>query len=62
MNDKEKAFWVKESDLVEVVRCKDCIHFDKTKVLRPGGIWCVYWGIDPDPTDWCCKGERRTNG
>ena len=43
------------------VQCNDCIHFDEKKALRPGGIWCEYWGTDPDPEDWCCKGERRTD-
>lgn len=45
----------------DLVRCKDCIHFDPKKALRPGGIWCEYWGTDPDPEDWCCKGERKDN-
>ena len=45
----------------ELVCCKDCIYFDPKKALRPGGIWCEYWGIDPDPEDWCCKGERKAN-
>jgi hypothetical protein len=46
-------------DAVEVVRCKDCIHFDPEKALRTGGIWCAYWGTDPDPDDFCSFGERR---
>lgn len=48
-------------DAVEVVRCKDCKHFDPEKALRPGGIWCGYWGTDPDPDDFCSYGERRTD-
>jgi hypothetical protein len=48
-----------ESGVTVPVRCKDCIHFDPQKALRPGGIWCEYWGTDPDPEDWCCKGERK---
>jgi hypothetical protein len=47
-------------DAVEVVRCKDCKHFNHQKALRPGGIWCEYWGTDPDPDDFCSYGERRT--
>ena len=46
-------------DAVEVVRCKDCKHFDEEKALRCGGIWCGYWGTDPDPDDFCSYGERR---
>ena len=50
-----------KADVVKVVRCKDCIHFDPEKALRPGGIWCSYWGTDPDPDDFCSKGERKDN-
>ena len=46
-------------DAVEVVRCKDCEYFDPEKALRQGGIWCGYWGTDPDPDDFCSHGERR---
>jgi hypothetical protein len=60
--DKDKALWVQESDTVEVVRCKDCIHFNAAKALRPGAIWCEYWGTDPDLDDFCSKGERKNNG
>ena len=47
-------------DWMPVVRCKDCKHFNHQKALRPGGIWCEYWGTDPDPDDFCSYGERRT--
>ena len=43
------------------VRCKDCKHFNHQKALRTGGIWCEYWGTDPDPDDFCSYGERRNN-
>lgn len=46
-------------DAVEVVRCKDCKHNNAEKALRKGGIWCEYWGTDPDPDDFCKRGERR---
>jgi hypothetical protein len=46
---------------VDVVRCEECTHHNPKKALRLGGIWCEYWGTDPDPEDWCCKGERRTD-
>lgn len=51
-----------DAEMVEyapVVRCKDCKYFDPEKALRPGGIWCGYWGTDPDPDDFCSYGERR---
>ena len=39
--------------------CKDCKYNDHEKAFRPEGIWCCYWGIDPDPNDFCSYGERR---
>ena len=44
-----------------VVRCKDCKHNDPQKALADGCLWCRYWGIDPDPDDFCSYGERRTD-
>ena len=46
-------------EMAEVVRCKDCKHFDPEKALSPGGIWCGYWGTAPAPDDFCSYGERR---
>ena len=46
-------------DAVEVVRCKDCKYNDHKKAFRPEGIWCCYWGVDPNPADFCSYGERR---
>ena len=40
-------------------KCKNCKFFDESKALRPGAIWCDYWGTDPDPTDFCIKGEPK---
>ena len=57
------AKWLDEAptvDAVEVVRCKDCKHYDKRYALTPGGIWCAYWGVDPLADDFCSYGERRT--
>ena len=46
-------------DAVEVVRCKDCNYNDHKKAFRRDGMWCTWWGTDPDPDDFCSKGERR---
>lgn len=59
MGTAELADYLIANGVTIPVRCKDCKHFDPEKALRPGGIWCVYWGTDPDPDDFCCKGERR---
>lgn len=55
--EEELAEYLISAGLVLPTRCKECTHFDPKKALRPGGIWCEYWGTDPDPEDWCCKGE-----
>ena len=49
------------ADVVEVVRCKDCVHFDR----RSGT--CNYFGYytyspDVDEDDFCSHGERSKNG
>lgn len=48
-------------EAVEVVRCRDCVHNDPAKRLRDGGIWCQYWGIEPNADEFCSKGERKDN-
>jgi len=46
------------ADVVEVVRCRDCIRYD-THDKR-----CRYWnhGVGVDLNGFCSKGERRTDG
>lgn len=41
------------ADVVEVVRCKDCRHFDGEGCLKTHGE------LEPNPTDYCSYGERR---
>ncbi len=47
-------------DAVPVVRCKDCKHNNERLALTDGGVWCEYWGTDPDSDGFCYKGERRS--
>ena len=67
MNDKEKAFWVKEPDMVEVVRCKDCKFWD-AYYGSEGKIGACGMEIDVHGTsgvwysdDYCSYGERKDN-
>ena len=61
MQDKEKAFWVKEPDLVEVVRCKDCVHCEVTPYsLRLCNVWDGINGMGDE--GFCNYGERKENG
>ena len=48
-------------DAVEVVRCKNCKYSTEELALRKDGIWCKYWGTDPDPNDFCSHGKRKTD-
>lgn len=41
------------ADVVEVVRCKDCRHFDGEGCLKTHGEF------EPNPIDYCSYGERR---
>ena len=57
------AMFLEETvDAVEVVRCKDCKHYDDEG-------YCWYWNYEPgmspntvDADDFCSYGERRTDG
>lgn len=57
--DEVKSY-VPSADVVEVVRCKDCIHNDQCKHR------VVMWVEDPINTwhkdiDYCSYGERKDN-
>ena len=53
-------------DAVEVVRCKDCIHWYKQekvclKIYSDGAVSAYAWQ-SRNPDDFCSYGERRTDG
>ena len=59
-----EAFLTRPADAVEVVRCKDCKHYDNSEGIQ----WChlnskfAQWGTDwhSFPEDgFCSYGERR---
>lgn len=48
------------ADVVEVpCHCKDCRYNDPSWQMSADSIGCRYWGIYPDPDDWCCKAEMK---
>lgn len=57
------------ADVVEVVRCKDCIHFELDKPYIIQGVpvlgheVCNAWGdgCKTDQNGFCFMGERRTD-
>ena len=48
----------KLADMVSVVRCKDCIYRNKTKVNDKGFEVCDATGMDITDNDFCSYGER----
>lgn len=44
-------------DAVEVVRCKDCRHMEKSQYGRYCQIWWMYNGHGDD--GFCCYGEQK---
>lgn len=57
--DRAESF--PKADAVEVVRCKDCKHWDTTDCGNGHG-WCPKVVGYRSGTWYCAAGERRTNG
>lgn len=56
----------KAADVVEVVRCKDCVSCralrrnDRFEALFPEGrVYCMNYDCGKSPDDFCSEGERR---
>lgn len=47
-------------DTVEVVRCKDCRHFELQDLSNPkhNTQWCIINGFNPQGMDYCSYGEK----
>ena len=58
-NIKEDIEKLPTADVVEVVRCKDCDFYIKSKQFRKD--WCNKHAMNVKPTDFCSYGERRTD-
>ena len=53
------------ADVVEVVRCKDCKHyqFADNRAFGMPVKMCEWFGFeDVDDNDFCSRAERRTDG
>lgn len=46
-------------DAVQVVRCKDCVHFEDAKVNAKGFLICPNTGMDIWDECYCAHGEKR---
>lgn len=48
--------WLESSDIVEVVRCKDCRRHERE---QPGMVYCPNTVGNWVEDDWYCKGGER---
>lgn len=53
---------MENEDLVNVIRCKDCEHFERKHEING---WCYYWNIEQgaspnmvDNDDYCSNGNK----
>lgn len=58
---KEMATHLISNGVTLPVRCKDCKHNNESRAIGESGMWCDYWGTDPDPDDFCRWGERSSD-
>ena len=56
---KKEVAEIPAADVVEVVRCRDCIYFDDATVNRKGFVICPAIGMEITDDDFCSYGERR---
>lgn len=51
------------NDVVHVVRCKDCKHYEKTTLGNGDRCMCTkFLGLTiPKPDDFCSYGEKKAN-
>lgn len=52
---------VETVDAVEVVRCKDCMHYGFTdnRIPEEQVWWCYFWDDVRSPDAYCSDGERE---
>lgn len=50
-----------DEDAVQVVRCKDCVHFEGATVNAKGFLICPNTGMDIWDECYCAHGERTNN-
>lgn len=53
LNDKDRAFWVQDLDVVKVVRCGKCKWYD------PDSEYCQFWHGVRHPGHFCGEGARK---
>ena len=56
--DRQTILNLPSADVVPVVRCKDCKHWERDVIFQDG--WCR-GRHQPNPNWFCADGERRTD-
>ena len=57
---EEMLSYVKDKDVVSIVRCKDCASFHYSGMGGDNGIlYCAKLLTEMQPTDFCSYGERK---
>ena len=53
---------IEQGELVEVVRCKDCVHSGECEIPCVQDLWCNKLDSLVHENHYCSYGERRENG
>lgn len=52
--------YMEQHDIVEVVRCKDCIYWNERETNKKGFVVCKATHMDCVEDDYCSFGEKVT--
>lgn len=56
----ERIKEIPAADVVEVVRCKDCVFWECPNAPTHNRHMCSYWEVGTHDYDFCSDGERRS--
>ena len=57
----KEAFEMAKADLAPVVRCRNCVNWEKAKTNSKGFLICPASGMEIMANDFCSYGERTKN-
>ena len=54
-----KALWkrIRQQPSIDLVRCGECV--ENSRNCDGTEDWCLHFGYDVEPSDFCSYGERR---
>lgn len=50
---------IKQLDGIDIVRCRECRHFEKNESILRGEWWCDLWADTIEDDGYCSYGERE---